>query len=235
MSTAPKISNISVIIPTLNEEARLGKTLAHLQNIAGLEIIVADGGSSDATVIIAKKAGARITSSSAGRGCQQNNGAAIASGDIFLFLHGDTLLPAGFTGMIRSCLTRRGVVAGAFELATDLRGPAIQFITAMANFRARHLQLPYGDQALFLTRQTFLATGGFPEIEIMEDFALAGKLRKIGRIEIVPAAVITSGRRWQKKGLLLTTLINQAVIIGYLLGLSPTSLASWYRRSFRAR
>jgi hypothetical protein len=77
--------------------------------------------------------------------------------------------------------------------------------------------------------------GGFPEIAIMEDFALVTKLQKLGRIKTLPAAVVTSGRRWQKLGIFRTTLINQAIIIGYLLGLSPTSLASWYRSSSKAR
>lgn len=234
MSTVPKTSYISVIIPTLNEAGLLGATLRALQNIAGTEIIVADGGSCDSTIAVASAAGARVITSPAGRAIQQNSGAAIATGEILLFLHADTLLPTAFAQMIRTCLSQERTVAGAFKLAIDLPGPGITFITAMANARAKFLQLPYGDQGLFLTRKNFDKIGGFPQITIMEDFALVRKLRSLGRIRILPAAVLTSGRRWQKTGYFRTTLINQALVLGYLLGRSPTSLASWYRRSSNA-
>lgn len=234
MLIAPKISNISVIIPTLNEAENLSGTLEPLQNIAGLEIIVVDGGSSDSTVAIAEAAGSRIIRSRSGRSFQQNAGAAAATGDILLFLHADTLLPNGFAKMIRTCLDQEGVVAGAFALSIDIKGAAINFIENITNYRAALLQLPYGDQALFMSRGNFDKIGGFPEIDIMEDFALVGNLRKLGRIKILPEAVVTSGRRWEKLGIFRTTLVNQAIVFGYLLGLSPTSLASWYRRSSKA-
>jgi rSAM/selenodomain-associated transferase 2 len=235
MSTDPKTSLISVIIPTLNEEATLAETLARLHGIDGLEVIVADGGSKDRTIALAEEAGAMVLSSRPGRGQQQNSGAATATGDILLFLHADTILPDGFPAMIRNSLDLAGVAAGAFSLAIDLPGITIKFIEKMANWRSRWLQLPYGDQALFVKADTFQQAGGFPEIEIMEDFALLRVLGKTGKIMIRPEKVLTSGRRWQKLGVLRTTLINQAMIIGYFLGRSPTSLASWYRRSSRAR
>lgn len=235
MSIAPKTSTISVIIPTLNEEDNLAATLAPLQHATGLEIIVVDGGSSDATVAIAKAAGVKTITSRPGRNYQQNRGAAVTTGDILLFLHADTLLPAGFDRMIRQCLGQSKIVAGAFSLAINAPGAAINFIATMANYRAKLLQLPYGDQALFMTRENFMKSGGFPPITIMEDFALIGQLRKLGRIKTLPAIVTTSGRRWQKLGVIRTTLINQAVVIGYLLGRSPTSLANWYRSSSKAR
>jgi rSAM/selenodomain-associated transferase 2 len=235
MSIGPRISNISVIIPTLNEADHLGATLTPLLAIADLEIIVADGGSSDSTAALAAAAGARVVAcAQPGRGGQQNAGATAATGAILLFLHADTLLPAGFPQMIRTCLGRKKVAAGAFSLAIDLPGTAGKFIAAMANRRAKLLQLPYGDQALFMTSENFRKTGGFPEIAIMEDFALVGKLRKLGRIKILPATVITSGRRWRELGIFRATLLNQALLGGYLLGLSPTSLASWARRSANA-
>jgi rSAM/selenodomain-associated transferase 2 len=235
MSIVPKTSLISVVIPTLNEEASLAETLAQLRNIDGLEVIVADGGSKDRTIALAEETGAMVINSRPGRGPQQNSGAAAATGDILIFLHADTLLPDGFPAMIRNSLDLAGVAAGAFSLAIDLPGITIKFIEKMANWRSRWLQLPYGDQALFVKADTFQQAGGFPEIEIMEDFALLRILGKRGKIRILPATVVTSGRRWQKLGVLRTTLINQAMIIGYFLGRSPASLASWYRRSSRAR
>ncbi len=235
MSIAPKTSNISVIIPTLNEADNLATTLEPLKNITGLEIIVVDGGSRDATISIAEAAGARVISSQPGRSYQQNSGAAAASGEILLFLHADTLVPPSFAQLIRVSLNRETVAAGAFSLSINMTGLAIRFIENMANYRAKLLQLPYGDQALFMTKENFMKTGGFPEIAIMEDFALVSKLRKMGRIETLPETVSTSSRRWQKLGIFRTTLINQAIIIGYLLGRSPTSLANWYRISSKAR
>jgi rSAM/selenodomain-associated transferase 2 len=235
MSIAPKTSMISVVIPTLNEEASLAETLAQLRNIDGLEIIVADGGSTDRTIALAEEAGAMVVCSQPGRGLQQNSGAAAATGDILLFLHADTILPDGFPAMTRTSLELNGVAAGAFSLAVDLPGITIRFIEKIANWRSRWLRLPYGDQALFMTAETFQRAGAFPEIEIMEDFALMRILGKTGKIRILPATVVTSGRRWQKLGILRSTLINQAMIIGYLVGRSPASLANWYRRSSRAR
>jgi len=224
-----------VVIPTLNEETSLADTLAPLRGIEGVEVIVADGGSNDLTIALADEAGALVVKTQPGRGPQQNNGAAAATGDILLFLHADTILPDGFPTMIRNSLDLEGVAAGAFSLAVDMPGLAIRFIEKVANWRSRWLQLPYGDQALFMTKDTFLRAGGFPKIEIMEDFALLRILGKMGKILILPAAVTTSGRRWQRLGVLRNTLINQAMIIGYLLGRPPASLANWYRRSSRAR
>ncbi|MFO7606821.1 MAG: TIGR04283 family arsenosugar biosynthesis glycosyltransferase [Desulfurivibrionaceae bacterium] len=235
MSTVPKTSKLSVIIPTLNEAGRLNAALESLRPGRDLEVIIADGGSSDATVAIAEKSGARVVTSRPGRAFQQNAGAAAAGGEILLFLHADTRLPADFAELSRACLSENGVAAGAFSLSIELAGPAIRFIEKMANLRSRLLQRPYGDQALFMTRRNFARIRGFPEIEIMEDFALVGKLRQLGRIKTLPAAAATSGRRWQKLGVVKTTLINQAIVIGYLLGRSPTSLASWYRISSSSR
>jgi rSAM/selenodomain-associated transferase 2 len=235
MSTAPQTSKISVVIPTLNEADNLAATLASLGNKDKPEIIVADGGSSDATIRIAESFAAKVVTSRAGRSFQQNAGAGAAGGEILLFLHADTRLVSNFAELVRACLDEQGVAAGAFSLSVDMAGQAIRFVEAIANLRSRLLQQPYGDQALFMTRQNFEKSGGFPEIAIMEDFALVGQLRTLGRIKTLSAPAATSGRRWQKLGILRTILINQAIVIGYLLGRSPTSLANWYRISSSAR
>ncbi len=235
MSIAPKTSTISVIIPTLNEAEHLARTLVPLRCEPDLELIVADGGSRDATVEIAQDLGATVVHGEPGRGSQQNRGAAAASGEILLFLHADTTLPAGFGGAVRECLARPGVVAGAFRLAIAGADRALRLIATGANWRARFLQMPYGDQALFLRRSNFTRLGGFPEQEIMEDFELVRGLKKLGRIELLELAASTSDRRWRALGTARTTLLNQTIIIGYLLGCSPYSLASWYRSSSRAR
>ncbi len=226
--------SLSVIIPTLNEEENLPRTLEALVANPALEIIIADGGSSDKTLEIASDAGVRLVQCPAGRGSQLNDGARAARSDIFLFLHADTILPDNFIIPIRKCLAKTDVVAGAFRLAIDLPGSGIRLIEKGANFRSEFFQMPYGDQGIFIRKERFEAAGGFPEIEIMEDFALMRILKRSGRIELLEMAATTSGRRWRNKGRVKTTLINQAMIIGYLLGFSPTSLASWYRSSSRA-
>lgn len=227
--TAPKTSSISVIIPTLNEAANLVATLAPLRGVPGVEVIVADGGSTDATVALAEAAGARVVVVPPGRARQQNGGAVLAGGEILLFLHADTSLPEGFAEAVRTCLAQPGVVAGAFRLGIAGEGWGLRMIERMANWRSRQWQMPYGDQAMFMRQESFAAVGTFPEQEIMEDFELVRRLRKIGRIELLELAVQTSARRWQRLGVLRTTLINQLVILGYFFGVAPARLAGWYR------
>jgi rSAM/selenodomain-associated transferase 2 len=225
--------DISIIIPTLNEEQVLGKTLCRLQNAknsANCELIIVDGGSSDATLSIAQKAGCKTISSPRGRGRQMNSGAAAAMGEVLLFLHADTLLPDNFPGLILNATNQPGIAAGAFSLAIDSPSKVLATIACLANLRSRRLRLPYGDQALFTTRTMFAAIGGFPEIEIMEDFVFIQKIKKIGKIVILPERATTSARRWQNMGIIRTTLINQLIVCGYSLGVPPVKLAGWYRR-----
>ena len=218
---------ISIIIPTLNEEGYLQATLAGL-NQPELELIVVDGGSSDQTVQIAGDCGAKVFVSPPCRALQLNYGARQAKGDILLFLHGDTILPQGFRELILDTC-RSTSCAGAFELAINSPGPGLRLIEKAANLRSRWLNMPYGDQALFMSAKLFRQVGGFPELPIMEDYVLVKKLRKKINLYILPLAVSTSGRRWNKLGVFRTTLINQLIIIGYLLGISLDVLADFYR------
>lgn len=222
---------ISVIIPVLNEAATLEKTLTPLQEAANVEVIVVDGGSLDGTRNLAESLGAKVFETSVGRARQMNVGAAAATGEILLFLHADTTLPQGFEAMVRQLLLKPGVIAGAFalQIKADLRG--LRLIETMVNWRSRFLQTPYGDQAIFLSAKAFQALGGFQEIPLMEDFELVQRLKGIGKIAIAPAFAVTSGRRWQKFGVVKTTLINQLIILAYFLGVSPTRLARWYSGS----
>jgi len=229
MLTDPKTLTISVIIPTLNEAVNLLTLLAEMDREDGVEVIVADGGSSDGTGELAKAAGVEVVFAPRGRAYQQNAGAAVATGEILLFLHVDTTLPDGFAAAVRACLAQPGVVAGAFRLGIAGEAKGLRLIERVANWRSRWLGLPYGDQALFIRRRSFAALGGFPEQEIMEDFALARRIKKLGKIELLELAVLTSGRRWQRLGIIRTTLINQLIILGYFLGIAPARLAGWYR------
>jgi rSAM/selenodomain-associated transferase 2 len=221
---------ISIIIPTLNEAPRIARTINTARNAKNIEIIVADGGSTDGTTEIATSLGVRVISTNPGRAVQMNAGATAAAGDILLFLHADTLLPSGFDNWARLALTKPRTVAGAFELAIDDRNPSLRLVEFGVNWRSRWLQMPYGDQAIFLPAATFDKIGGFPDLPLMEDFELLRRLHRFGRIEIVSVPALTSARRWQQLGVIKTTAINQIVIIAYFCGVSPDRLAFWYKR-----
>lgn len=221
---------ISVIIPALNEAGRIGAAIASAQSPSTTEIIVVDGGSHDATLDVAVEYGAKPILTERGRARQMNAGAAAAVGDTLLFLHADTRLPDRFDEWVGEALAEPETVAGAFRLNIDSTVRGVRFIERLINWRSSRLKMPYGDQAIFLSRGLFREAGGFPDIPIMEDFELVSKLRKRGRIRIVPASVNTSGRRWDDLGVLRTTLINQAIIAAYAAGVSPSRIARWYAR-----
>jgi uncharacterized protein len=228
----PKVSQISIIIPVLNEAQTLTSVLASTAANTPVEVIVVDGGSVDDTMEIAAFFGAKVIASPKGRAQQMNAGAAIATGDILLFLHADTQLPPGYDQMVRTALyspVESAAIAGAFTLKIDASLWTLRLVEWGVKWRSRLLQFPYGDQAIFLKAETFAQIGGFPELPIMEDFELIRQLRYLGSISILPAPVITSARRWLQKGMLQTTLMNQAIVISYLLGISPQRLAIWYR------
>ena len=229
MSTDRKTSDISIIIPTLNEAESIRSLLPELADLPGIELLVVDGGSTDNTVDIARSSGAEVLIASPGRAEQMNTGAAAARGKIFLFLHCDTKLATGFAGQIRNTLRQPGISAGAFQLSINGKGFGLRILEHLVNFRSKILQMPYGDQGIFVTADMFFSVGGFPAQPIMEDFELMRRLKKRGKIEILSLAVSTSARRWKKLGLLKTTLLNQSIIIGYLLGVNPEKLAKWYR------
>ncbi|MBD2446243.1 TIGR04283 family arsenosugar biosynthesis glycosyltransferase [Nostoc sp. FACHB-152] len=223
-------ATISIIIPTLNEAKNVKEAIASTQPSANIEIIVVDGGSSDDTVQICQSLGVKVISSSSGRAVQMNAGAAVASGEILLFLHADTRLSVGFDVQIRQALSQPKIVAGAFDLQIDASPFVFRLVEWGVKWRSRLFQMPYGDQAIFLTKKVFQEIGGFPELPIMEDFELIRQLHSTGRIVILSTPVITSARRWLQKGVFKTTLLNQIIIIAYLFGVSPQQIRSWYRR-----
>ncbi|MBG1261719.1 TIGR04283 family arsenosugar biosynthesis glycosyltransferase [Nostoc commune] len=230
MSQNIDAARISIIIPTLNEAGNIKEAIATTQSNTNIEVIIVDGGSKDDTIEIVQSLGIKLISSSPGRAVQMNAGAVVASGDILLFLHADTRLPTGFDDMIRKALQQPGTVAGAFKLRIDASLLSLRWVELGVNVRSHFCQMPYGDQAIFLTKEAFQQIGGFPELPIMEDFELMRRLKCIGRIVIISTPVVTSARRWLQKGVFKTTLLNQLVIIAYLLGVSPERIRRWYRR-----
>ena len=222
---------IAIVIPALNEARQLPSVLDNIYAAANanIDVIIVDGGSSDRTANVAEARGARILKSAPGRSHQLNCGAAAATGSMLLFLHADTRLPEGFEQAIRQTLAQPGVVGGAFRLAINGPGRGLRWVEWGVNLRSRFLQMPYGDQGIFIKADIFHKMGGFPDLPMMEDFELVRRLRKVGRVAIAPAAVVTSDRRWRTLGILRTTLANQAMIAGYVLGIDPHKLARWYR------
>ena len=220
---------LSVIIPTLNEATTIGRTLDTVLRAECVEVIVSDGGSRDATRETAAVAGAKVAEVSGGRAAQQNAGADEAKGRYLLFLHADTLLPTGYFEMIHRALNDPATVAGAFRFRTNAPGPAMRVIEWGANVRSTVFQWPYGDQGLFMEKRMFNELGGFAPLPIMEDFDLIRRLRRRGRIATLPAEVVTSARRWRRLGAFSTTLLNQAMVVGFLAGIEPGLLARFYR------
>lgn len=222
---------VSVIIPTLNEAEVLPTTLERFRGVEGVEIVVADGGSHDATCEVAGEAGAAVIEVVGGRAAQMNAGAARVSGRYLLFLHADTLLPDGFADTVRRTLDNPAAVAGAFRFRTDGSGLRMRLVEWGTNLRSTQGHRPYGDQGVFLEKRVFNELGGFADLPVMEDFDLVRRLRRRGRVVTVPDCVITSSRRWRRLGVLRTMLRNQVMILGYQAGVSSERLARFYRNN----
>lgn len=219
---------LSIVIPTLNAANALPDTLACL--IEGLEagllreLVISDGGSNDATLTIAEDAGANTLSGSPGRGGQLQRGAKAAQGDWLLFLHADTHLPAGWTATLRTHMEHSSKAA-CFRLQFRANGLGATITAGWANIRTR-LGLPYGDQGLLISRAQYDAVGGYPDIPLMEDVAIARALR--GKLMLLPSNVTTDATKFQRNGWCRQGTRNMWTLLRYLLGADPERLARRY-------
>lgn len=219
--------NISVIIPTLNEAPRLAATLARARSaLPRAEFIVADGGSTDGTTALARRAGAQVVTCSPGRGRQLAAGAELAHGHLLLFLHADTLLPAEAGAVLARAFADGQTQIGTFRLNFDAAG---WFLRSSAWFtRFDSVFTRFGDQAIVVRRDFYAQLGGFPAWPLFEDVELLRRARRITRIASFPAAVTTSARRFRRSGPLRQQWRNGWLLCRFLAGACPHALAAEY-------
>jgi rSAM/selenodomain-associated transferase 2 len=219
---------ISVVIPTLNEEFSLPTTLAAVSRLKGVsEIIVVDGGSNDATLTIARKFGARIVQTEPSRGLQLHAGAKAATGDVFWFLHADTLPPGDADEQITKALEEKKTVGGNFEIRFDGESRAAKFLTRLYP-KLRVLGLCYGDSAFFVRRAIYERSGGFPDLPLFEDVEFYRRVQQFGRFVNLKSFVTSSSRRFENRSFVLT-FARWSLFQGlYWLGVSPRILAKRY-------
>lgn len=223
------MSRLSIVIPTLDEAPRIAGLLLELQPLRrdGVEVLVADGGSRDATAQLAAGLADAVLVAPRGRARQMNAGAAAATGDILLFLHADTRLPPEAGAAIFGALGA-GAVWGRFDVRIDGRHPLLAVVAGMMNWRSRLTGIATGDQAIFVRREAFARVGGFPELPLMEDIRFSAALKRLARPACLPQTVTTSGRRWESRGVLQTVLLMWWLRAAFYFGADPARLARSY-------
>lgn len=229
-------ADISIIIPTLNEASIIERSLAPLQSFRarGVEIIVADGGSSDGSAALCKPYADQIVQAPRGRASQMNAGAASARCSLLLFLHADSALPVDFVALIRDGLAATGRQWGRFDVVLEGDSPFLKVVAFMMNLRSRVTGIATGDQGIFATRSLYNALGGFPLLPLMEDITFSRRAKRMSPPLCLRAKIVTSARRWEKYGLLRTVLLMWRLRLAYYFGADPTRLALRYN-AVRAR
>lgn len=221
---------LSIIIPVLDEADGITDALRTIQPLRarGTEIVVVDGGSRDATATRASLLADRVITAPRGRALQMNAGARLASGEVLLFLHADTRLPDDADQLVMDGMARKGRSWGRFDVRIAGRHPLLPVVAVMMNLRSRLTGIATGDQAIFVERTLFEAIGGFPVIPLMEDVALSTLLKRCGAPLCLARRATTSGRRWEKHGVMRTIVLMWRLRVAYRLGVDPAVLARTY-------
>ncbi|HVZ40521.1 MAG TPA: TIGR04283 family arsenosugar biosynthesis glycosyltransferase [Candidatus Kapabacteria bacterium] len=219
------IGDLSVVIPTLNEATAIEACIGSLRSIA-CQIIVADGGSADATAAIARSLGAAVVNAPAGRGSQLAAGAEAAAGGWILFLHADTRLTASARTALAEAVRTPGFSVGTFRLRFDRQRLLYRLYARLTRFDS--LWTSFGDQGILIRRDLYTRIGGFDRWPLLEDVALLRRVRHIATIHSLPGEVVTSARRFERRGVIRQQLLNGVVLLRYLLGASPEVLAEFY-------
>jgi len=224
---------LSIIIPCLNEAAGIVYMLESLQSLRarGAEVIVADGGSSDDTAVLAAPLADRVVHAPRGRAAQMNAGAAFARAEILLFLHADCVLPPDAEQLIVMGLTGGAHQWGRFDIALDGVHPLLRIVACTMNLRSRLTGIATGDQGIFITRTLFARLGGFPALPLMEDIALSRLAKRTGAPLCLHERIVTSARRWERHGVLRTIVLMWQLRLAYFLGADPARLALRYHAS----
>jgi len=225
-----EITWISIIVPVLNEAQGISESLAALAPLRarGHELIVVDGGSSDGTAALARGAADRVVSAPRGRASQMNAGAALARGEVLVFLHADTRLPENAGARILQGLAASGRAWGRFDVRIEGASAFLPVIAFFMNLRSRATGIATGDQAIFVRRDAFERAGRFPSLELMEDIALSRSLKRVSRPLCLADKAVTSGRRWERHGVLRTVFLMGWLRLAFFLGAAPASLARFY-------
>jgi rSAM/selenodomain-associated transferase 2 len=220
---------LSVIIPVLNEAAGIRSQLEAIQLLRGKGAIlsVVDGGSEDSTAEQAGPLVDLVTHSPRGRAVQMNAGARATSSEVLLFLHADTALPSSAFERVHDAITS-GALWGRFDVRIDGAHPLLRIVEYMMNWRSRLSGIATGDQAIFVRREIFERIGGYPELPLMEDIVLSKKLKLIAPPACLRDRVVTSGRRWERQGVLRTILLMWRLRAGFFFGTDPDKLAVRY-------
>jgi rSAM/selenodomain-associated transferase 2 len=224
--------HFSVIVPVLNESGQINTLIENIHSCSQpykCQIIIADGDSRGGTARAIRDNNIVAIISEPGRGRQMNAGAALATGDVLVFLHADTRLPRQAFARIDNLMRKDGFVAGAFTLAVDSKRFGLRYVELAAAFRSRLLRIPYGDQAIFMRKDYFEKIGRYKEIPLMEDVDLMRRIKKAGgKIAVLSERVSTSARKWEKDGILFGTLRNHVLVGLFYLGINPQTLARFY-------